>query len=190
LATALLSCSVALTLAAAAGFSRTLSPAQLTATGLATLTAAQRETLDAMVSRELQSARQGGVRAFAGTFISRRSTVELNQTGLDRLSAIEKNALNDTVATAIATQLPAPLPVSFLRQSPPETESRLHRRLQVHGEVTLTYGTGRGGSFQGASLYTEMTDPERKVTLGVGLSTFHGDSRLLRCGCYDCRDGW
>jgi hypothetical protein len=174
-------------MATAAQFSQSLSPAQLTATGNATLTATQQKNLDAMVTREIQAARQGGVRAFAGTFVSRRTAAERQQAGLNQLSEGEKDTLNDTVADAIAAQHPMPLPVSVLRKSPAETESRANR-LQVHGQVTLTYGTGRDGSYQGASLYTEMTDPDHKMTVGVGISTFHGNGRLLRCGYYD--DGY
>lgn len=175
----------------AVDFSATLSPEQTDRSGIDHLTAAQKSVLDTLIARELRAARQGGVTAFARTFFDRRTSDERHEAGLDQLTPSEQGTLNELVATALAKQQPAPLPVSMLHRSVP-TATTSRDRLKVHGEVTLVVGAGRGGSFYGGSVYTEITDPEKKMTLGVGVATLRGHVPWWRCSAYDpfYADGW
>ncbi|MFI5355883.1 MAG: hypothetical protein ACHQ4G_00965 [Opitutales bacterium] len=177
--------------APAADFGAGLSPAEQAALGLPKLSAAQTTALNALVARDLLSARQGGVTAFAGTFTGRRTPAERRRAGLDQLTPPEQDTLNTLVAEAMA-QPPTPAPsVAGLRQENPEAVN-VPRRLQIHGMLSYTYGWGGGGSFQAASLYTEVTDPDHNVTVAVGIDTIKGDGYLLRRadGGYDCWHGW
>lgn len=176
--------------ARAATFTAGLSPARLDQIGIVRLSSSERAALDRLVSRELAAARAGGVTAFAGTFVSRRTPAERSESGIDRLSDGGRTALNEAVAAALAAPT-APAPsVPALRGSSSEIVARRTKPI-VHGEVTLTVGTGRDGSFQAASVYTEVSDPERHVTVGIGVSTFRGKGGWCRgpypAGYYD---GW
>lgn len=168
----------------AADFSATLSPDQKELSGITRLTGEQQSALNAFVAHELLAARQGGVTAFARTFVDRRSTGQRRTAGLDQLTAAEQDTLNDLVAAALAKQQAAPLPVSMLHKSPAPSETA-RSRLKVHGQITLTYGSGRDGSFYGGSLYTEVYDPETKVSLGVGISTLRGHVPWWQCDAFD-----
>jgi len=162
--------------AVAASFSSTLPPAELTRCGVAALAPAQLASLDSLVARELLSAQQGKVRAFAGDFVSRRSEAERIEAGLDHLNAEETAVLNAAVATAIAAQHQAPT-MNFRYQPHDQTTdlAKPARELEVHGVVSLTYGVGGGGSYRRAAVYTEVSDPERNFTIGVGVDTIEGD---------------
>lgn len=164
--------SAATVCAAEGGFIATLSQDEQAAAGLTRLSAEQQVALNALVAREVTFARQGGVTAFAGTFFSRRRPEERVNAGLDQLSAAEIERLNTLVAGAIAS---SPVPVTTTRRMR-EEELRRQRRVEVHGEVSFVYGWGPGGrDWRGGSVYTEFYDRDTGVSLGVGLSSYHGD---------------
>lgn len=156
----------------AGGFIVTLSSEQQSAAGLTRLSADEQTTLNTLVAREVSLARQGNVKAFAGTFSSRRKPAERATAGLDRLSPAELEQLDLLVATAIAA---GPTKPTLPRRLKPSDVAR-NDRLEVHGEVTLAYGWGRGGrDMRAGSLYTEIYDKETGVSVGLGYSQFSGD---------------
>lgn len=164
------------------GFVATLSQEEQSASGLSRLSADQQLALNALVAREVALARQGGVTAFAGTFSSRRRPAERGSAGLDQLSPAELERLNALVAAAIAA---APVPVTTTRRQQ-EQELRRQRRVEVHGEISATYGRGPGGrDWHGGSVYTELYDRQSGARLGVGLSTYTGDGWWLPDGFHD-----
>jgi hypothetical protein len=165
-----LSCLLPHAAAADGGFIATLSTEQQNAAGLAPLSAGEQAALNALVAREVAFARQGNVRAFAGTFLSRRKPAELAEAGLDRLSPAEQERLNAAVANAIASGPVQPEPRA-LKQSD-VTSAR--ERLQVHGRVSLAYGWGGGGSYRAGSISTDIYDPETGLELGLGLGEISG----------------
>lgn len=73
--------------AATGGFISTLTNEQQATAGLIRLSADEQTELNALVARDVSLARQGNVRAFAGTFLSRRHGDEAWLAGLDRLTA-------------------------------------------------------------------------------------------------------
>ena len=145
------------------------------AAGLPKLAASEQSALDALVARELTAARQGGVRAFGGTFVSRRTQPERTSAGLDRLTLEEQAKLNALVVAALAAR---PDSLAFLPAHPRalagEDCDPKAAGLQVHGEVSLFYGWGGGGSFKGGSLITTMTDPKHSFALTIGYSQLSG----------------
>lgn len=154
------------------GFTATLSSEQQIAAGIARLSADEQTALNALVAREVSLARQGNVKAFAGTFSSRRQPAERAAAGLDRLVPAELEQLDLFVANAIAA---GPARPTLPRRLKPTDVAR-NDRLEIHGEVTLAYGWGRGGrDMRAGSLYTEIHDKETGVTLGLGYSEFSGD---------------
>lgn len=165
------------------GFTATLSSQQQSAAGLTRLSADEQTALNTLVAREVSLARQGNVKAFAGTFSSRRKPAERAATGLDRLSAEEIEQLDLLVANAIAA---GPAQPTLPRRLKPSDVAR-RDRLEIHGEVTLAYGWGGGREMRAGSVYTEIYDKETGVTLGLGYSQFSGDGwwRYDDPYCYD-----
>ncbi|MFI5337782.1 MAG: hypothetical protein ACHQ5A_13425 [Opitutales bacterium] len=156
--------------AAERGFITTLSAEQQAAAGLTRLSAGEQTALNALVAREVAFARQGNVRAFAGTFVSRRKPAERTEAGLDRLTSAEQARLNDAVAAAIAAGPVLPEPRELTK-----SDVTNGQRLQVHGSISFTYGWGGGGSFRAGSLYTDIYDPVTGTELGIGLSESSGN---------------
>ncbi|HET7537871.1 MAG TPA: hypothetical protein VFJ90_15535, partial [Candidatus Didemnitutus sp.] len=49
-------------------------------------------------------------------------------------------------------------------------------RLQVHGELSFTYGWQKGGGdLKGGSLFVSAYDPNTGIELGVGYAQYQGD---------------
>jgi hypothetical protein len=163
-------------LAADGGFTATLSAEQQTAAGLTRLSADEQTALNTLVAREVTLARQGGVKAFAGTFLSRRKPAELTAAGLDRLTPAEQDKLNETVAVAIAAGPANSEPREWKKSELASDKPRV----QVHGGVSLTYGWGGGGSYRAGSVYTDIYDPETGVALSLGLSEASGSGLWFR----------
>lgn len=160
-------------------FIASLAPATASALGLDRLTAAERDALDALVARDVASARQGGVTAFRGTFSGRRAPAERMQAGLAKLSADELARLDEHVAAALAQR---PLLVARPPR-PADTEGidvSAALKPELHGRVTLGYGWGSGGSYRFGSVETTYYDPASRVTLGVGLAAVSGRGACFR----------
>ncbi|MDP2138038.1 MAG: hypothetical protein Q8J74_09300 [Candidatus Didemnitutus sp.] len=167
--------------AADGGFTTTLSVAQQTGAGLGQLSAGEQTVLNTLVAREVSLARQGNVRAFAGTFSSRRPPEERTAAGLERLTADELAQLDSLVAAALAASPILPTAPGWLR----EKDLTAPDRLEIHGEVSASYGVGTGGrSLRGGSFSTNIRDRETGVTIGIGISHYEGDGYWLYDGRY------
>ncbi len=166
---------VPIALRAQARFSESLSPADWKAAGFANLSTEQLATLDGMIQRDVDSARQGDVVAFAKSFTDRRTPEERERAGLNRLSEIERAKLDSIIAGVIATR-PA---VAFVPH--PATKGMAKeiatgpRPWEVHGQVSMFVGGGSGGrSFYGGDFDVWATDPTGHITVGVGASDIRG----------------
>jgi hypothetical protein len=176
--------------AASAGFIGGLSPDERALSGVAGLTAAQAAALDALVSRDVQLALQGGVTAFSSPFSARHSARERADAGLNLLSAKELAVLDMLAAQAIAIGPPPDSPFTYSppprpAPAPPETVVSDVSRVQVHGDISLTVGGGtHGRSFYGTSADLFVTDPTGRFTVGVGFEQFRGKGLLSLCDPY------
>ena len=174
--------------AAEASFSDGLSPEERAASGIARLTLSQASALDALVSRDVTLARQGGVTAFSSAFSARHSPQERAAAGMDRLTGAERASLDTLAARAIAMGPPPTLSFTYApppKPAPPQAETVVSdvSRVQVHGDVSLTVGGGsRGRSFYGTSADLFVTDPTGSFTVGVGFEEFRGRGLLSLCG--------
>lgn len=158
--------------AAEGGFAATLSIEQKTAAGVTTLTADERTALDQLVADDLAFARRENLTDLGGTFVARRTETARQQAGLDRLTPEQLAKLNELVAAALAAR-PTPKERPRLKESDVLSAKR---RGEIHGSVTVTYGWGRGGrEYRAGSLWLDYYDPERRFSLGLGISTSDGD---------------
>jgi hypothetical protein len=162
--------------ASESGFSDGLSPGEKAACGISRLTATEVTALNALVGRDVTLARQGGVTGFSSAFAARHTAQELSAAGIGRLSEKERSSLDSLVARAMALG-PSPLR-SFEYVPPPPAQPVVPipapQAPEVHGDLTLTIGGGRGSSFYGSSVDLFITDPSGRFTLGVGVSDYRG----------------
>jgi hypothetical protein len=158
--------------AAMGGFTSTLTADQQSACGVASLTDAECEALNNLVAAEVALARQGGTAGFTGTFSSRRSANARTAAGIDRLSTEEIAELDRLVAAQIATG-------PHQRYTPrrfTESVTKPQDRLEIHGEVSFTYGWGSGGrDFKGGSLTTVILDKVTGTMLAFSYGQYEGD---------------
>jgi hypothetical protein len=181
-----------------AGFISSLSAEDKTISGITRLTEQQVAALEQQVLREIAVARQGATVAFASTFTHRRTPVERTQAGLDRLTTPELAQLDRLVAAALANHPPPTSPQATASEpyaSPSSYVQVVPRKMEIHGEMSLTYMSGSGGrQGYGASMFTTATDPSGKFSLTVGLSQFYGKGfrgyPYYYPYDYDCDRGW
>jgi hypothetical protein len=150
--------------------------------GLTALTPEELTTLNQLVAQEIASARQGGVTAFRGTFLSRRTPVERTAAGLHKLAPAGQDRLNQAVATALTVRNSTTPTAVNPAAEVGGIEVRSALKPEAHGSVTLGYGWGRGGSYRFGSVDTWYYDPASRLTIGLGVGTVRGSG--LRRGCW------
>lgn len=164
-------------------FSQILTPAERTATGFDHLTAEQAKSLNGLIERDITSARQGDVVAFAKSFTQRRTPDEWKRAGIDRLTDNERAQLDRLVATALAARPVVPYVRYPYTPAGQGSVSVDKPKPEVHGEVSVFVGAGSGGySAYGGAFDATVTDPSHRFTLGVGMSDVHVRSGR---GCID-----
>jgi hypothetical protein len=156
--------------AAEGGFAATLSTEQQAAAGLTTLTPEERTALDQLVAGDLASARRENLTDLGENFVARRTEADRKLAGLDRLTPEQLAKLNELVAAAMAAR-PTPKERPRLKES----DIIVKNRPEFHGSVTVAYGWGGGGDMRAGSLWVDYYDPESRIGLGLGISTFEGD---------------
>jgi hypothetical protein len=155
------------------GFVATLGADDRKATGIDKLSKEEQSELDFLVTKELSLARAGNVRGFAGTFTSRRNPAERVAAGIQRLDEGEQAKLNDLVASRLARRPDSSSSVTRLKK---EVVTRAKSPMELHGEVSFTYGWGSGGrEFKGGSIYVNAFDPDTGLSIGVGYAQYSGD---------------
>ncbi len=160
----------------AASFIDSLSPSDKVASGIVHLSSLQQAALNTFAVRDITLAREGAVTGFAGSFTDRRDDNQKKTAGLDTLTLKERGNLDALVATAISarpmtyqatTAAPAPA-------APPAPSMVLTApKLELHGDVSVFAGGGKGSSFYGTAFDVNVTDPSGKFSLAVGVSTVH-----------------
>ena len=174
-------------------FTTSLTEEEKTAAGLPRLTNEQLQALEAQVQHEITTARQGDTVAFSTSFTHRRSPQQRKDAGLDRLMTPELTRLDSLIAAAVANR-PSPISPSAgtaaASSSSANSVQIIKPKMEVHGELTLSYMSGSGGrSGYGASMVTTVIDPSHTFAFTVGLSQFRGKG-LFYPGEYECDRGW
>jgi len=161
--------------AAGGGFTATLSNEEMTAAGIATLSADEVTALDRLVVEDLDRMRLLNSDPLTSTFADRQTSAERQEAGLDRLTPEQLARLNYLVATSTAFR-PSPLqPRERPRLKDNEAVS-LKRRLEVHGGMSLTYGWAGGGrNYREAAAWVSYYDPVTGIGIGFSYSRSKGD---------------
>jgi hypothetical protein len=159
-------------------FSATLSAAQRDSAGLSQLTADQLAVIDGLVRQDEAASKFKNNGVDHTRFTQRRTARERELAGLDRLTPAQQAQLDDlaarripgtepsSVAAAVAAQASAPgvTPQTTVTPTKPD----------IHGEVSFTYGWGRGGNTMGGDVILTYTDPAGRYGIMAGYSEFRG----------------
>ena len=157
-------------------FSATLSPEQRTASGLTVLTADNVAVIDGLVRQDEAASKLKNNGVDHTRFSQRRTGREREIAGLDQLNPTQVNTLDTLVANRIAgtdSELVANVSTESHRATG-VTAVKLKRPLEIHGEISYTYGRSSAGSFQGGDLVLTYDDPEHRYSVLVGYSEYHG----------------
>jgi len=175
---------------AKAVFSAGFTPDEVQATGIAQLSDAERARLDELIARDAEFALEGGVVGFSRTFSARLGPSDFQAAGLTHLTAAQLTALDDLAAFRIAH--PVAEEPHFVAKSPPPTSGLAAGQIakgatlspaavtstgwhpEVHGDVHLEAGGGKGGSFYGGGIDLVMADPDGKFVLALSSSQYRG----------------
>ena len=101
----------------------------------------------------------------------------LTSADLARLTAAQLGQLDELVRRRLAGPEPEPAATAALSSGAagPGANSVAYRRpLEIHGEISYTYGWSKAGSFQGGGLVLTYDDPAHRFSVAVGYSEFHG----------------
>ncbi len=156
----------------ATSFTDTLSATERDAAGLQKLEPEQLAALNEHIERELTLARDGNVRAFAGSFSRRRNDDDRARSGLNLLTPVEIALIDAHVAQRMARPSFVSWPARKRADGEAETVSN---RPEIHGSVSLFYGTGGGGSYRGGAMTMTYDDPARNLSISVTYSEVHGN---------------
>jgi hypothetical protein len=153
-------------------------------TGIHELSDLERANLDNLINYEVAAARAGNVNGFAGTFSSRRSTPELDATGITRMSDDQRGRLDEHIAGFIADTPTIPYLTRNERGRNRGTGTSMLRDedmigrgplLDVHGSVSVTVGGSSQGTFYGGSMTTIISDPKGRFSAIISIGTMRGD---------------
>lgn len=164
-------------------FSKTLTPAEQSITGVNRLSSDQVAVLDALIRRDEKALPPlSATQTLPAQFVQRLSPEERHNAGLDLLTPGELSRLNALVARYESAWKPDRLPRAEAAIDPQFAT----RRPEVHGMITLTYGIGSNG-YQaiGGSVVASVDDPVHGEFLTVGYAESRVRGRSIRPWC-----GW
>lgn len=169
-------------------FSKTLSPAEFTATGLERISSDELAVLDALIRRDWTQAQFVTKQPRAARFSERLSADERRNAGLEHLAAEELARLDTHVQGRITP------PASFDSATGSGSAAlgvqsvKLRRDPEVHGSVSLMVAAGSDGyRAYGGALEVHYDDPANRYSVGIAVSQIHEKGRFYPGywdGCY------
>jgi hypothetical protein len=172
--------------AADAKFSATLTAGQRERAGLAQLSGDNLAVIDGLVRMDTAASKFKDNDVDHTRFTARHTPHERELAGLDRLTADQRANLDEYVYERISGNLPslgAPLPPAVTAGGltagvKPHLSTD---KLDIHGEISFTYGWGKGGSGYGTDVVLTYQDPAGRYGVAVGYSDFHGKGFVPSC---------
>jgi hypothetical protein len=158
-------------------FSATLTPKQRAGTGLAGLDPDHVAVIDGLVRQDEAASKFKDNAVDHTRFSQRRTAPERALAGLAALTPGQLAQLDELVRQRIAG--PAPEPAAAMTRSAGTAGTGVKsvtggRPLEIHGEISYTYGWSQRGSYQGGGLVLTYDDPARRYSLLVGYAEYHG----------------
>jgi hypothetical protein len=163
-------------------FSHRLTALEQSQAGLQKLSPDQLAVLDALFRRDgIVYAQPDPAHPAPARFSQRLSAGERQSAGLDLLSAGELARLDALVDHYESGGLPPLTAASTTSAFEPELKGPAP---EVHGMISFTYGTGRGGySMTGGAMALSVDDPAHGMSLLVSYAEMHGRGSYSGWGC-------
>jgi hypothetical protein len=159
-------------------FSATLTPEQRSQAGLAQLTADNVAVIDGLVRQDEAASKFKDNDVDHTRFSERRTPREREIAGLAHLNATQLAALDQMVKRRIngpETESVGSITTTPVVIAASGVEAITYRRqLEIHGEMSYTYGRSSAGSFQGGELVLTYDDPADRFSVLVAYSEYHG----------------
>ena len=155
-------------------FSATLTPEQRASAGLNQLTVDNLAVIDGLVRQDLAASKFKDNDVDHTRFSQRRTARERDIAGLDRLTPAQLTQLDDLVGQRISGTVPAPIAIITSTSGTAVKPDLPTHKLDIHGEISFTYGTGKGGSVMGGDLVLTYDDPAGRYSVLVGYSEYQG----------------
>jgi hypothetical protein len=161
-------------------FSATLSPGRRELAGLNQLTADNVAVIDGLVRQDEAASKFKHNQVDDTRFSQRRTARERDLAGLDRLTPAQLTQLDSFVGERIAgTAAPPGAAIGSVTSS--AVKPGVSRApLDIHGEISVTYGWGKGGSVTGGSVILDYDDPAERYSVLFGYAEYRGKG-LLPC---------
>jgi hypothetical protein len=165
-------------------FSATLTPEQRAGAGLTQLSEDNVAVIDGLVRQDLAASKFKNNNVDHTRFSQRRTAHERTIAGLDRLTPAQVDRLDALIRLRITG--PEPELASTLSTSSGTAGSTLksvkyQRPLEIHGEISYTYGMSKAGSFQGGGIALTYDDPDHRYSVAVAYSEYRGKGLLPYC---------
>jgi hypothetical protein len=161
-------------------FSATLTPDQREATGLAHLSADNVAVIDGLVRQDEAASKFKNNNVDHTRFSARRTDRERDIAGLNQLTPAQLTRLDGLAGLRISGPALVPGATIVSTTGTAVQSPTAGRKLDIHGEVSFTYGWGKGGSVSGGGIVLTYDDPEGRYSVLFGYSEYHGKG-LLPC---------
>lgn len=155
-------------------FSATLTAGQRDRAGLTPLSADNIAIIDGLVRQDEAASKFKNNDVDHTRFSARRTPRELDIAGLDRLTPTQLARLDDLVGQRISGTAPAAEATIVSTTSPAVKPGLASQKLDIHGELSFTYGWGKGGSVSGGDIILTYDDPAGRYSLLAGYSEYQG----------------
>ena len=160
-------------------FSASLTADQRTQAGLAQLTPDNVAVLDGLVRMDVAASKFKDNDVDHTRFTARHTSRERELAGLDHLNAAQKASLDALVAERISGAAPSggnwvTTTARTPGAAPGVKPNRSTDQLDIHGEISFTYGWGKGGNGYGTDVVLTYEDPAGHYAIAVGYSDWHG----------------
>jgi hypothetical protein len=183
LALVLLGAGAALSIRAAddVKFSATLTPVQRESAGLAQLSVDNVAVVDGLVRMDLAASKFKDNDVDHTRFTERHTPREREMAGLDRLTPDQRATLDEYVYERISGT--APSAGAWVASTPPVgvKPNISTNKLDIHGQISFTYGWGKGGNGYGTDVVLTYEDPAGRYAVAVGYSDYHGKGFYPSC---------
>ncbi len=162
-------------------FSATLTPDQREHAGLAQLSADNVAVVDGLVRMDVAASKFKDNDVDHTRFSERHTPRERELAGLDRLTSDQRATLDEYVYERISGTAPSGVAWVASKPSIGVKPNISTNKPDIHGQISFTYGTGKGGSVYGSDVVLTYVDPAGHYAVAVGYSDYHGKGYYPSC---------
>lgn len=162
-------------------FSSTLTVVQRDLAGFTQLSADNVAIIDGLVRQDVAASKFKDNDVDHTRFSERHTPREREIAGLAQLTPDQKAQLDEYVYERISGNVPSVgSPITAASHSGVKNATAANK-LDIHGQVSFTYGWGKGGHGYGTDIVLSYEDPAGRYAVAVGYSDYHGKGFIPSC---------